>query len=87
MELEKLVNLARQEKEGVLGACMTGGGFGGCTVTLLRTHALASTMQRIEVYHPSPHMLYLFSHTLTHPSLLLSRRAISRGMKKDPLST
>ena len=51
MELEKLVNLARQEKEGVLGACMTGGGFGGCTVTLLRSHALASTKQRIEVWH------------------------------------
>ena len=50
MELEKLVSLARQEKDGVLGACMTGGGFGGCTVTLLRSHALASTKQRIEVY-------------------------------------
>ena len=49
MELEKLVSLAQQEKDGVLGACMTGGGFGGCTVTLLRSHALASIKQRIEV--------------------------------------
>ena len=51
MELEKLVSLARQEREGVLGSCMTGGGFGGCTVTLLHRHALSSAMQRIEVLH------------------------------------
>jgi galactokinase len=53
VELEKLVSLARQEKDGVLGACMTGGGFGGCTVTLLRSHALASTKQRIEKSYQS----------------------------------
>jgi galactokinase len=35
-ELDKMVELARQQ-EGVLGARMTGGGFGGCTVNLVRT--------------------------------------------------
>ena len=35
-ELDTMVELARQQ-EGVLGARMTGGGFGGCTVNLVRT--------------------------------------------------
>jgi galactokinase len=37
-ELDKLVELARQQA-GVLGARMTGGGFGGCTVNLVRAEA------------------------------------------------
>ena len=49
MELEQLVNLVRQDSEGVLGSCMTGGGLGGCTVTLLHRHALSTAKQRIEV--------------------------------------
>ena len=38
-ELDTLVEVAREigEAGGVLGARMTGGGFGGCTVTLVRT--------------------------------------------------
>ena len=35
VELDTMVNLARAE-EGVYGARMTGGGFGGCTVNLVR---------------------------------------------------
>jgi galactokinase len=34
-ELDTMVELARQQK-GVLGTRMTGGGFGGCTVNLVR---------------------------------------------------
>jgi galactokinase len=34
-ELDKLVELAR-ECDGVYGSRMTGGGFGGCTVTLVK---------------------------------------------------
>lgn len=36
-ELDSLVELAL-EVEGVLGSRMTGGGFGGCTVTMVITH-------------------------------------------------
>jgi galactokinase len=38
-ELDLLVNLARQlgEERGVIGSRMTGGGFGGCTVSLVET--------------------------------------------------
>lgn len=35
-EIDKLVELALQV-EGVLGSRMTGGGFGGCTVTMVIT--------------------------------------------------
>ena len=47
-ELDELVGLAcAQEK--VYGSRMTGGGFGGCTVTLLHRDALQSTMAAITV--------------------------------------
>ncbi|TWT98148.1 Galactokinase [Botrimarina colliarenosi] len=38
-EIDKLVEIAREigPEEGVIGSRMTGGGFGGCTVTLVRT--------------------------------------------------
>ena len=48
-ELDQLVDLARQDREGVYGSRMTGGGFGGCTVTLLRRSAVERTKQRIKV--------------------------------------
>ena len=38
-ELDKLVAIAKSV-EGVLGSRMMGGGFGGCTITLLRKDAL-----------------------------------------------
>ena len=43
------MSLATQDKEGVFGSRMTGGGFGGCTVTLLRKDVITATQQRIEV--------------------------------------
>ena len=48
-ELDQLVSLALQEKDGVFGSRMTGGGFGGCTVTLLKRSAIPSTIQQIQV--------------------------------------
>ena len=50
-ELDTLVDVAREigEAGGVLGARMTGGGFGGCTVTLVRTEhvgTVAETLSR-----------------------------------------
>jgi galactokinase len=38
-ELDILVDIARQQT-GVLGARMMGGGFGGCTINLVREDAL-----------------------------------------------
>jgi galactokinase len=45
-ELDLLVEIARQEP-GVLGARLTGGGFGGATVTLVRTSAAPRVAERI----------------------------------------
>ena len=38
-ELDLLVEIARElgDEHGIIGSRMTGGGFGGCTVTLVRT--------------------------------------------------
>ncbi|NOX56112.1 MAG: galactokinase [Planctomycetes bacterium] len=48
-ELDALVELARQigPSGGVIGSRMTGGGFGGCTVTLVRTGAVEQVVERI----------------------------------------
>ena len=45
-ELDTLVDLARQQA-GVLGARMMGGGFGGCTINLLRKDQQAATVAGI----------------------------------------
>ncbi len=45
-ELDLLVDLARQEP-GILGARMVGGGFGGCTLNLVKTSEKASILERI----------------------------------------
>src|SRR5262249_33212664 len=45
-ELDFLVDAALR-LDGVLGARMTGGGFGGCTVTLLRADAVSSFQDEI----------------------------------------
>jgi galactokinase len=45
-ELDLLVDLAASEK-GVIGSRMTGGGFGGCTVTLLEAFHAARVMDTI----------------------------------------
>jgi galactokinase len=49
LELDALVDAAREigEAGGVLGARMTGGGFGGCTVTLVRTEAVGAVAEEI----------------------------------------
>jgi len=51
-ELDLLVDLARKT-EGVLGSRMTGGGFGGCTVTLVKTEQLDSVMSSIAAGYSS----------------------------------
>lgn len=47
-ELDELV-AAAMEVEGVFGTRMTGGGFGGCTVTLLHATAVEKTILHIQV--------------------------------------
>lgn len=50
-ELDALVEIA-MGVEGVYGSRMTGGGFGGCTVTLLRASALPSLLAAIGSEYP-----------------------------------
>ncbi|KAI6660048.1 hypothetical protein LOD99_14389 [Oopsacas minuta] len=52
IELDQLVELAMQ-CEGVFGSRMTGGGFGGCTVTLLKQEVLENVINHITKHYPS----------------------------------
>ena len=45
-ELDELVEIARSVT-GVLGSRMTGGGFGGCTVTLVKADAVETLKEKI----------------------------------------
>lgn len=68
-ELNRLVELAQSlgDGAGVIGSRMTGGGFGGCTVSLVRTDALESVVPAIaEAYHQS---------TGIEPSVFVTRPA------------
>ena len=46
MEIDLLVNLARQVP-GVLGSRITGGGFGGCTVNLIKEDAIPEFSRQV----------------------------------------
>lgn len=49
-ELDQLVEYAMEMKPyGVYGSRMTGGGFGGCTVTLLKATAVDKVIEHINV--------------------------------------
>ena len=47
-ELDLLVKLA-MEVDGVYGSRMTGGGFGGCTVTLVKRSSVDNLIKHIQV--------------------------------------
>lgn len=49
-ELDQLVTLACQI-DGVYGSRMTGGGFGGCTVTLVQKDVVNKVIEHIKVRH------------------------------------
>jgi galactokinase len=49
--LDFLVKLAQSTK-GVLGARMTGAGFGGCTVNLVEKHLVKNFIECINVHYP-----------------------------------
>src|SRR5262249_3389561 len=50
-ELDALVEIAR-DVPGVLGARLTGAGFGGCTITLVRRDAIERLSAAIEEVYP-----------------------------------
>lgn len=52
MELDTLVEIARQV-DGVLGARMLGGGFGGCTINLVRDEAVTALRQAVSEQYPA----------------------------------
>ncbi len=51
-ELDALVEIARQVP-GVLGARMMGGGFGGCTINLVRSEAVEQLRQAVNEQYPA----------------------------------
>jgi galactokinase len=52
IELDILVDIARQIP-GVLGARMLGGGFGGCTINLVRSEATEALRQAVDQQYPA----------------------------------
>lgn len=51
VELDTLVDIAH-DIPGVLGARMMGGGFGGCTINLVRNEAVEALRQAVDHYYP-----------------------------------
>jgi galactokinase len=68
-ELDLLVDLAREigNEGGVIGSRMTGGGFGGCTVTLVKSECADSVMKQLAERYESK--------TGIKPSCFVSRPA------------
>jgi len=57
-ELDSLVEIVMSLPEGVYGSRMTGGGFGGCTVTLCDTTAVDTIKQEVTVSSTSTSSTY-----------------------------
>ncbi|CAH1990934.1 unnamed protein product [Acanthoscelides obtectus] len=57
-ELNSLVELA-MEVEGVLGSRMTGGGFGGCTVTLVQEDAASKVIENVKAKYQGTATFYI----------------------------
>jgi galactokinase len=57
-ELDELVALANQV-DGVYGSRMTGGGFGGCTVTLVRAGAVNNVIEHIKAFYSGLPQFYV----------------------------
>jgi galactokinase len=73
-ELDRIVEISDSigEQGGVLGARMTGGGFGGCAIVLVRTAAAASAMQQLSTQYAQ--------HFGVSPALFVSRAAAGAGV-------
>lgn len=70
-ELDELVSAA-MEVEGVFGSRMTGGGFGGCTVTLLQAHAIDRTILHIQERYSGTPSFYVTTPSDGAQALTLS---------------
>jgi len=57
-ELDSLVELALKV-EGVLGSRMTGAGFGGCTVTMVYSHAVPKVIENINKNYKGKPTFYI----------------------------
>ena len=57
-ELDQLVELALQ-CEGVYGSRMTGGGFGGCTVTMVTKEAVSKVIDHIKTSYLGTPTFYI----------------------------
>jgi galactokinase len=78
LELDLLVHLARERgpQGGVIGSRMTGGGFGGCTVSLVETAKVDAVAQEIAQSYRA--------QTGIEPSVLTSRPARGAHVLKSP---
>ncbi|XP_069578568.1 galactokinase isoform X1 [Brachyistius frenatus] len=70
-ELDELVSAAA-EVEGVFGSRMTGGGFGGCTVTLLQAHAIDRTILHMQERYSGTPTFYVTTPSAGARALTLS---------------
>ena len=75
-ELDAVVEIAQAigAQGGVFGCRMTGGGFGGCTVALVRTEAVPAISQRLESEYQA--------RTKIKPTLFVSRPAAGATVLK-----
>lgn len=70
-ELDELV-AAAVEVEGVFGSRMTGGGFGGCTVTLLQAHAIDRTILHMQERYSGTPTFYVTTPSEGARTLIVS---------------
>jgi galactokinase len=77
-ELDCVVDLAQSigEPGGVIGCRMTGGGFGGCAVSLVRTNAVERVMQHLDKGYRA--------HTKIEASMFVSRPADGAQVLPQP---
>ena len=76
-ELDRIVEIGASigEEGGVFGARMTGGGFGGCAIMLMRSAAAASVMQQVSAQYAQ--------YFGVAPALLVSRAAAGAGVLQE----
>jgi galactokinase len=79
-ELDRIVEICTSigQSGGVYGARMTGGGFGGCAVVLVRTEAAAAVMERVSMGYARDFGV--------EPAGFLSRAAAGAGLLQEPES-